>query len=502
MSEPTAPVVTSDSVPAVPGSTDSEVALAPLSPSALTNAPAAVTDARLPPVDGAAAVETLRAMIRVPTVSRLDESVTDWAQFERFVALLPEHFPATHAALTREVVAGHSLLYRWAGSADPVRGNGPVVGPTVLMAHYDVVAAESAGWTHPPFDAVLEPGTTPDGNVLWGRGTLDDKGAAAALFTAVESMVLAGFQPERDLYLSLGHNEETTGTGASAIVDLFEARGIRPALVIDEGGAIVEGIFPGVLGAIAVVGVSEKGICTVQLTVDQAGGHASTPPRMTATVRLARAITRLNRRRFPAGFTPTDLEMIRTLGGHGTGPLGFVFRHADLFKLPLLGLFGRLSDETNAIVRTTAAVTQLVGSPAANALPEQAQAIVNVRVAAGSSVARMMRHIERAVHDPLVHIEALHPNEPSPASPTTGAAWELVAASVRASYPGTIVTPYVMLGASDGRHFTRVSDHVYRFTPFEMSSEERGTLHAVNERIRVKTFLTGITFYQRIVLAS
>ena len=496
MSEPTAPAVPSEAPAVAPSE----------SASASTSAPRAGTQRsaeELPPVDGAVAVERLRAMIRVPTISRLDESVTEWARFDDFVALLPELFPATHGALTREVVAGHSLLYRWAGRRSAADGAGTAedgtAGPTVLMAHYDVVAADAAGWQHPPFDAVLEPGTAAHGDVLWGRGTLDDKGAAGALFEAVESWVLAGFQPEHDIYLSIGHNEETTGTGASAIVDLLDERGVRPALVIDEGGAIVEDIFPGVTGPIAVIGVSEKGICSVRLTVHQAGGHASTPPRMTATVRLARAITRLNRRRFPASFTPTNLEMIRTLGGHGTGPLGFVFRHVDLFKLPLLGLFGRLSDETNAIVRTTAAVTQLVGSPAANALPEQAQAIVNVRVAAGSSVAQMMRHIKRSVHDPLVRIEALHPNEPSPTSPTTGPGWELVADSVRASYPGTIVTPYVMLGASDGRHFTRISDHVYRFTPFEMSSVERGTLHAVNERIRVPTFLTGITFYQRIV---
>jgi carboxypeptidase PM20D1 len=460
--------------------------------------------ARLPPVDSAAAIERLRAMVRVPTVSRFEESDIGWEHFESFVALLPRLYPATHNTLRREVVAGHSLLYRWEGTGTAAGGRAP--GPTVLMAHYDVVAADQPGWRHPPFEAVLDPGApaggTPAESVLWGRGTLDDKGAAAALFEAVESWVLAGFQPAGDLYLSLGHDEETTGSGASAIVDLLAERGVRPALVIDEGGAIVHGVFPGVAGAIAVVGVSEKGICTVRLSVDQVGGHASTPPRLPATVRLARAVTRLNRRRFPAGFTATNLEMMRILGGHGTGVPGFVFRHAGWFRLPLLAVFGRLSDETNAIVRTTAAVTQLTGSAAANALPEQAQAIVNVRVAAGSSVAQMMRHLVRAVHDPLVRIEALHASEPSPTSPTTGAAWDLMSDSVLASYPGTIVTPYVMLAASDGRHFTRISTHVYRFTPFEMSNDERGTLHAVNERIRVSTYLNGITFYQRIVRAA
>lgn len=435
------------------------------------------------------AVARLQQLIRIPTMSRLDETETDWAEFDRFIAALPALYPALHAALSLEVVDGHSLLYRWPGARSDE--------PTVLMAHYDVVPATAVGWTHPPFDAVLVgEGTS---QMVWGRGTLDDKGALVAILEAVEAQVDAGFTPANDVYLSFGHNEETTGAGASAIVDLLASRGIRPALVIDEGGAVVENIFPGVTKPIAVVGVSEKGITSVTLTVNQAGGHASTPPRMTATVRLARAITRLNARRFAAHLTATNFEMIETLGGHTSGPMRFVFERARLFRAPLALVFGRLGDETSAMVRTTAAVTQLSGAQAANALPEQAQAVVNVRIAQGSSVAAMLRHVRRAIRDPLVLIGVEHPNEPSAVSPTSGAAWQLVRSSIEATYPGTIVTPYVMLGASDSRHFTRVSDFVYRFSPFRMSSDERGTLHAVNERIAVSTFLAGIDFYRRVL---
>ncbi|MGO4104546.1 M20/M25/M40 family metallo-hydrolase [Leifsonia sp. YAF41] len=437
------------------------------------------------------AVSRLQELIRIPTMSRLDETETMWAEFDRFIEALPVLYPAMHAVLSREIVAGHSMLYRWPGAAT---GD-----PTVLMAHYDVVPATPDGWSHPPFDATLV-GSGASQSIC-GRGTLDDKGALVAILEAVEAQVVAGFRPAHDIYLSFGHNEETTGAGASAIVDLLASRDIRPALVIDEGGAVVENIFPGVSKPIAVVGVSEKGITSVTLTVNQQGGHASTPPRMTATVRLARAITRLNARRFPAQLTATNYEMIETLGAHSSQPLRFVFERARAFTLPLAALLGRLGDETSAMVRTTAAVTQLSGAQAANALPEQARAVVNVRIAQGSSVAAMLRHVRRAIRDPLVLIEAEHPNEPSAVSPTTGSAWDLVVASIEATYPGTIVTPYVMLGASDSRHFTRVSDFVYRFSPFQMSGDERGTLHAVNERIRVSTFLAGIEFYRRVIAA-
>jgi carboxypeptidase PM20D1 len=435
------------------------------------------------------ALDRFRSLLRIPTVSRLDESLTDWAVFDEFVAALPRLYPRLHAALELEIVDGHSLLYRWPGATPGA--------PSVLMAHYDVVPATDEGWVHPPFAAELV--ADPDGDLVWGRGTLDDKGALVSILEAVESRVAAGFVPRHDVYLSFGHNEETAGSGAVEVVRTLEGRDIRPALVVDEGGAVVEGVFPSVTRPTAVVGVSEKGITTLTLTVDQEGGHASTPPRLTATTRLARAVVRLGAKPFPASFSPTTIEMLRTVAPHATGAVRWAFGNQWLTRPLLLRLFARLGDETNAMIRTTQAVTQLSGSQAANALAERAVATVNVRVAVGSSVDEAVRHVRSAVRDPAVRIDTLLPSEPSPVSPTRGPAWELLSRSIAETYPEAVVTPYIMLGASDSRHFTRISDHVYRFSPFEMSGEERGTLHAMNERIRVSTWLTGITFYERLL---
>ncbi|MET4781827.1 M20/M25/M40 family metallo-hydrolase [Glaciihabitans sp. UYNi722] len=434
-------------------------------------------------------IANLRTLVRLPTISRLDLHDTDWAPFAEFIETLPALYPAAHATLTRELVNEYSMLYRWKGRSD-----GPT---TVLMAHYDVVSATDDGWTHPPFGADLE-GEGAE-QLLWGRGTLDDKGSLVSVLEGVEAQVLAGHRPEHDIYLSFGHDEETEGSGARAIVDLLEWRGIRPGLVIDEGGAVVENIFPGVSGPIAVVGVSEKGILSLVLTVEQGGGHASTPPKLSATARLATAIVRLNRRPFRAGFTPTTLEMVRTLGAHARNPFRAVFTNLWLTKPLLLVLFSRLSDETSAMIRTTQAVTMLEGSQAANALAERAIATVNIRVAIDSSVAAAVEHVRRAIGDPLVNITVIHPNEPSPISPTNGRAWDLVKGSIEETFPGTIVTPYVMMAASDSRHYTRISDHVYRFSPFEMSKDERGTLHAKNERIHTATLLRGVAFYTTLI---
>jgi carboxypeptidase PM20D1 len=435
------------------------------------------------------AVERFRTLLRVPTISRADESVTEWDHFTAFIELLPRLYPAVHRTLTREIVGGYSMLYRWRGSGDS--------NPAVLMAHYDVVAAEDDGWEHPPFEAeVIGEG---DDRVLWGRGTLDDKGALVALLEAVEAAVEAGFTPRNDIYLSFGHDEEIAGSGAAAIVSLLRERGIRPALVLDEGGAIVEGIFPGVTDPIAVVGVTEKGIAQIRLSVDQLGGHASTPPKTTATVRLSRAVTRLNAHPFPARLSETNLQMITTLGAHAEGPLRALFTRARLFDPVLRVIFGSLTDETRALVRTTTAVTQLSAGLAPNALAESATATVNTRIAVGSSIAATLRHFRRVIRDPLVRIEVEQAFEPSPVSPTAGPEWETIQHAITATHGEAIVTPYVMLAASDARQFTAISDAVYRFTPFEMSSDERATLHARNERMHVRTWLRGIDFYAGVI---
>ena len=307
--------------------------------------------------------------------------------------------------------------------------------------------------------------------------------------------------PTHDVYLAFGHNEETTGSGAAAIAALLDQRRIRPLLVLDEGGAVVHGTFPGVSGATAAVGVSEKGATLIELIVNQQGGHSSTPPQLSATARLARAIVRLNDHPFPARLPAPAREMFAALAPHATGAIGWALRSARVTGPMLLRMLARGNDETRALVRTTQAVTMLEAGQAANALAERATATVNLRIAVGSSVDAAIKHVRRVIRDDDVIINLVSAGEPAPVSPTSGQAWGLISATIEAEFPGVIVTPYVQNGATDSRHFTGLTTAIYRFVPFEMSREERDTLHAINERIRVSSFLKGIEFYRTLLNA-
>ncbi len=435
-----------------------------------------------------------RELLQIPTVS-LDpgDADADGTHFLRFHDALVRLYPALHAVLEREVVAGYSLLYRWRGR--------DAASPLVLMAHIDVVPVVASEWSHEPFGAELV--GSGDTAEIRARGAVDDKGSLVAILEAVESLVAEGVVPERDVYLAFGHNEEVAGDGAQAIVEVLRQRGVRPSLVLDEGGAVVEGALPGVTVPTAVIGVAERGVMTVHLTARELGGHASTPPRDPATARLARAVLRLHRRPFPTRLVPPVRAMFETVAPYTSGPLRRVFASIGVTGRLLVKVFPRLGPELNALVRTTAVVTELSGAAGANVLATAARASVNVRLLPGDTATSAEARIRRVVGDPLVEVDVVSASDPSPVSPWSGPAWDRLAAATRSALGEEVLpTPYIQLGASDSRWFTEISAHVYRFTPFHLTRGEREALHSHDERIRVGSWLRGIEFYRDLLRAS
>jgi carboxypeptidase PM20D1 len=440
--------------------------------------------------ESSAAIERLRELLRIPTVSYADESLIDWSGFDAFHAALERLYPAVHRVLEREIVGGHSLLYRWRGA--------DATGPTVLMAHQDVVPVVPSEWDHEPFAADLV--GEGESQTVHARGAVDDKGALVAILEAVERLVEDGVTPAHDVYLAFGHNEETAGGGAQQIVAVLKERGIRPSLVLDEGGAVVEGAVPGVGVPTAMIGVAERGVMTVHLIAREQGGHASTPPADPATARLARAVLRLHRRPFPTRLVAPVRAMFETVAPHTRGPLRAVFRSIGVTGPALVKAFPKLGPEMNALVRTTAVVTEMAGATGANVLATSARATVNVRLLPGDTVASAHRRIRRVVADRGVEVEVAWASEASPVSAWSGPAWErLVAASRETLGDDVLATPYIQLGASDSRWFCAISDSVYRFTPFHLTLSEREALHSHNERIRVQVWLRGIAFYRALI---
>lgn len=446
-----------------------------------------------PTIDADAAAQRLSAAVRLPTIST--QAGDHNATFLDLHSLLAELYPLTHSALSRETINTYSLLYTWQG-ADPS------LPPILLTGHMDVVPVDDAQrtrWSHDPFGGVIE------GGFVWGRGTLDDKNCVLGLLEAVEHLLASGFKPQRTILLAFGHDEEISGQqGAMKIAATLKARGVKAQLLLDEGHAITRGIMPGIAQPVALIGLSEKGFVSLELVVKAKGGHSSMPPPTTALGQLARAITRVEDNPIPGDLDgPTGL-MFEQLSPHMAFGNRIALRNLWLLKPVVLHMLSQ-QPTTNAVLRTTTAVTMASASEQDNVLPAQARAVINHRIRPGDTVATVQDHIRRVIDDPEVEVRLYNPDfasDPSPVASHTSPGFMAIRDAIRHTWPDTLVSPALTIAATDARHYREVADDLYRFAPIILTPEDTARLHGVDERIGVKDYADGIRFYVHLLRQS
>lgn len=430
-------------------------------------------------------VSHLQEMIRCKTISYDDSELIDEQEFEKFQELLKSLYPELNKISEQMIVGVNGILYRWKGCEE---GD-----PAVFMAHYDVVPVEEEQWEKPAFEAVIEEGC------IWGRGTLDTKGTLCGMLEAAEKLIKEGFVPEHDIYFAFSGQEEINGTTASDMVDWFDKQGIHPAIVLDEGGAVVEDVFPGVSGECALIGIAEKGFASVELRLKSRGGHASTPPVHTVVGELAKAVVEVEKHPFPGQITKPVREMLDTLGRHSSFGYKLLFANMWCFQ----GIFNKICQKTggelNAMVRTTCAVTRMKGSKAFNVIPPVASAGMNLRLMGTDTIETVKEHLSKVVKNPDIEIHVAEARNPSVESDTACAEWNHLCQAVADTWPEAIVSPYLMLAASDSWYYCKITDRIYKFSAMKLSDEERAMIHGNNERVPIETMLKTTEFYYRIL---
>ena len=435
--------------------------------------------------DRDAAIDRLAKLVRCKTVSYDDHSKEDDGEFQKLIAMLPDLYPRVFDVCSFRQLPDRAILLRWPGKSENA--------PSVMMAHYDVVPVNEEKWEKPPFEAIIEDG------VMWGRGTLDTKVTFNGILSAADHLIGKGFVPENDIYFAFSGGEEVNGKGAPNIVQYFIDHGIQPALVVDEGGAVVENVFPGVKEPCGLIGIAEKGMMNAQFRTLSAGGHASAPKPHTPVGVLAAACKQVEDHPFKSHIEGPAAQMFDTLGRHSTLLYRMIFANMWCFGWIIDLLAKKSGGEMNALIRTTVAFTQMEGNSARNVIPPEAKMVANMRLNPADSVASALEYLKKTVNNDAVEITSLESNEPSPVSETNCPAWDKVASAVAGTWKGCIVSPYLMVQCSDSRHYGRLSNHVYRFSAMDLTAEERATIHGNNERIRLDCACRAVEFFIRLM---
>ena len=444
-------------------------------------------------INEAIAAQRLSGAVKFATVSFASGAPIDTSAFLGFHAFLATSFPRVHAQLKLEKIAGLSLLYTWVGTDS-------LAPPVVLMGHMDVVPVVESNlkeWTHPPFS-----GDVADGYV-WGRGTMDDKVTVLAVLEAVEGMLSRGEKPSRTVYLTFGHDEEVGGRyGARAIVDTLVKRGVKPSLVIDEGGVMATGAVPGVAGLAAVVGIAEKGYLSLRLKAKAQGGHSSMPTARTAVGALSRGIAALEANQFPFVLDGPTRGMLEAMAPYSSFDRKMVLANLWLTG-PLVAKMLSGTPTTAAMLHTTTSPTMLSAGIKDNVLPPEATAVVNFRIRPGETQETVIARVKEVIADTMISVEPTDSarTNPSQVSNVDSPAFRLIASTVRSMVPGQSVPvlPYLVGGGTDAKYWGPYSSNVFRFLAVPLEQGDVSRIHGVNERMSVKGYGTAVTFYVQLL---
>ena len=429
-------------------------------------------------------VERFQEMLRCKTVWAAEDPEADHTPFDEFVPKMKSLYPVVFNTLELTMINTYGIMLKW-------KGTNPQLEPLVLMSHHDVVEANPDGWTYDPFEAEIHDGK------IWARGTVDTKCILAALFEATEKLILEGYVPPRDIYISSSNCEEDSGDTTPKMVEWLKEQNITPYMVLDEGGAVIDNAPLGVDCDFAAIGVSEKGFYNAFLTVNSKGGHASTPSLDDAPAKMISSLEALQKNPPKANLAKPIEAMLKELASLGQFKLKLVFGNLWLFR-PLVLKIMKNNPETAAMVRTTYAITELEGSKAANVIPKSAKAAVNVRIDPSEDTETAMNRLKNHF-DPDTEFVFENAIDPSPFSPFDDPAFDYLRRVIHCTYPDAGIAPYIQSSCSDARHLHRICPRTYRFAGFLFRGDQRSRIHGQDENLDVESFKKGVGFYTEFI---
>jgi carboxypeptidase PM20D1 len=429
----------------------------------------------IPAAWGNTPAENLAEAVRFKTISFQDRAQIDYHQFDALNTFLTETYPRVFSQLQVESVSEYSWLIRWPGTDE-------TLSPILFTAHTDVVPVEpgtEGDWSHPAFAGIVA-----DGRV-YGRGTLDDKQGVISLLEAAEQLLAEGYQPTREIVFAFGHDEEISGLqGAGVIAQRMKALGLEFDWMVDEGGLVLldSPVLPG--KSLAMINVAEKGYLTLTLTAQGAGGHSSSPPRVSTIGSLSNALAKIEANPFAPKLEEPVRTFLETLAPHVDQPNQFLFNNLWLTDWLVASQMAK-ETLTQPMVRTTTALTMFNAGVKENVIPQRAEAKVNFRLLPNDTPEDVIAAIEAIIDDPSITVSHDRWNQRPGIADMQGSGFEVISAAIQSVYPDAVIVPSLLQATTDTRHYVDLARNQYRFHGTQMKPEQTASIHGTDEYISI-----------------
>ncbi len=354
----------------------------------------------------------------------------------------------------------------------------------MLMHHMDVVPASAAEWSVAPLSGVLEAGN------VWGRGSLDNKGAGVAELLAFVLFQRLAVPLERDLVLVAVADEESGGTwGARWLVEQRPDWFKDVEFVLNEGGGVLE-LPTG--QRLYSVEIAQKAPLWLRVTARGTSGHGGAPSPNSAAAVLVRALARLEGHSFPIEVLPEVQAVFaaRAAGKPEADRPRYMNLSASLGEPAFRARF--LQDPHDAaLVRNTLAITMLAASPKENVVADSASAVLDARLLPGQDPAAVTRQISAVLAEPALEIEPLLSWQ-AHRSPRDTALFAAIQRLAEERHPGAPVTTNVIGGFTDCNAVRAKGKTCYGFLPLHITFDDIARIHGKDERISVEALSQAV----------
>ena len=451
--------------------------------------------------------------LKIPTVSSGDSLKFDYASFDRFNEYLEKNYSFIYQHVESYKINDHAIVYKLVGTESNLK-------PLLFLSHMDVVPSGTAEiknkeneifrpkdkpisainkiakeWDYEPYSGAVVNGR------IYGRGALDMKSMLFALMESLQNTIKKGYQPKRDIYIALGFDEEVGGElGAAKVAAHFKEKGLRFEAIYDEGGFILDRGSVEVIDAnVALIGCAEKGFLSLKIKVKGLGGHSSMPPAESAMGKAAVIMQRLEQTPMKPMITPLIQDFFKNVGGSMSFTSRIAIANRWLMEPILLSQLSK-NHSTNALIRTTTALTMMKGSVAPNVLASEVEFVANFRLLPGNTIQEVKEHVMKASKGFDIEIsEVDNSREASNVSPSNTRGYKIMESSLKNIYSGLIITPYLTVGGTDAIKYQGLSDNVYRFMPIKINNFEQQSMHGVNEYISIENYMNMIGYFEFIM---